>query len=106
MTINHRTIQNYKLYLYESEKSENTIKKYLCDILHFSQWLKCRKLEKSAVLEYKNELCQKYAPRSVNSMLASINSFLEFVGINDAKVKNIKIQAHIFIDSKKGTDQE
>lgn len=39
--------------------------------------------------------------RSVNSMLASINSFLEFQGWTDCKVKSIRIQQQIYCAEEK-----
>ena len=39
---------------------------------------------------------QGYAVRSVNSMLASINSFLDFVGLSSCKVKNIRTQRQTY----------
>ena len=77
-TITREAINNFKLYLYEEEKSDNTIEKYMRDVNHFVMWINGRTVEKSVVLEYKKTLCESYAPRSVNSMLSSLNAFLTF----------------------------
>ena len=37
-----------------------------------------------------------YAARSINSMLASLNSLLNFLGWSDCKVKNIKTQRQTY----------
>ena len=49
------------------------------------------------------ELLQKngYAPRSINSMLASMNSLLSFAGWNDCRVKNIRTQRQIYCLAEK-----
>ena len=73
--ITNEMIYNFKIYLYEEERSENTIEKYLRDIRMFWQCVGRKDLQKSDVLEYKIKLCESYAPRSVNSMLSSINAF-------------------------------
>ena len=99
--ITNKTIKNFKLYLYEEERSDNTIEKYMRDIQFFCKWLQGRNVDKSVVIEYKKELCKRYAVKSVNSMLSSINAFFVFMGWYDLKVKTLKIQRRIFADKSK-----
>ena len=99
--ITNELINNFKIYLYEEERSENTIEKYMRDIRFFSEWLQDRCVDKSVVIEYKKELCKRYAVKSVNSMLSSINAFFVFMGWYDLKVKTLKIQRRIFADKAK-----
>ena len=49
----------------------------------------------------KELIAQRYAVRSVNSMLASVNSFLGFLGCNDCKVKNIRLQRQTYCAEEK-----
>ena len=74
--ITNELINNFKIYLYEEERSDNTIEKYMRDIRFFREWLQGRSIDKSVVIEYKKELCKRYAIKSVNSMLSSITHFL------------------------------
>lgn len=99
--ITNKALKRFKHYLYEEERSENTIEKYMRDIRFFCEWLKDRCIDKSVVIEYKKELCNMYAARSVNSMLSSVNSFFVFMGWYDLKVKTLKIQRQIFADKSK-----
>lgn len=99
--ITNELIKNFKSYLYEEERSENTIEKYLRDIRCFYEYIGGRNLQKSDVLEYKRKLCESYAPRSVNSILSSLNSFFMFLDWNELKVKTLKIQRQIFADKGK-----
>lgn len=99
--ITNELINNFKIYLYEEERSDNTIEKYMRDIRFFQEWLQDRNVDKSVVIEYKKELCESYAPKSVNSMLSSINAFFVFMDWHDLKVKTLKIQRHIFADKSK-----
>ena len=99
--ITNELINNFKIYLYEEERSDNTIEKYMRDIRFFREWLQCRCIDKPVVIEYKKELCQRYAVKSVNSMLSSINAFFVFMGWYDLKVKTLKIQRRIFADKSK-----
>ena len=94
-------ITEFEMYLYEEERSGNTIEKYMRDIRFFREWLQDRNIDKSVVIEYKKELCERYAVKSVNSMLSSINAFFIFMGWYDLKVKTLKIQRRIFADKSK-----
>lgn len=100
-TITDEVIKRFELYLYEEEKSGSTIEKYMRDIRFFREWLKERSIDKSVVIEYKKELCKRYAVKSVNSTLSSINAFFVFMGRYDLKVKTLKIQRRIFADKSK-----
>ena len=100
-TITNEIIKKFELYLYEEERSGNTIEKYMRDIRFFCEWLQGRGIDKSVVIEYKKELCERYAIKSVNSMLSSLNAFFVFMGWYDLKVKTLKIQRCIFADKSK-----
>ncbi len=100
-TITNETVSKFKLYLYEEEKSENTIDKYMRDLRFFREWLDGRGIDKFVVLEYKKELCEKYAPKSVNSILSSLNALFMYMNWYDLKVKTLKIQRRIFADEEK-----
>ena len=99
--ITEEKIQEFKMYLYEEERSENTIKKYKRDIYIFKDHADGADLKKADILCYKEELCSKYAPSSVNSILSSLNAFFIFLNWHDLKVKTLKIQRKIFCDKKK-----
>ncbi len=99
--LTNEMIKNFKLYLYEEEKSDNTIEKYMRDIRFFMEWLMGREFDKSAVLEYKRELIEKYAPASVNSMLSSLNALFLYLNWYDMKVKTLKIQRQLFASKDK-----
>lgn len=99
--ITKKLINNFKLYLYEEERSDNTIEKYMRDVRSFREWLKDQSIDKPVVIEYKKEICERYAMKSVNSMLSSINVFFVFMGWHDLKIKTLKIQRRIFADKSK-----
>ena len=99
--INDEVVNSFRIYLYEEEKSDNTIEKYMRDIRFFREWLGGKDIDKSVVLAYKKELCEKYAPKSVNSILSSLNSLFMYMNRYDLKVKTLKIQRRIFADKEK-----
>lgn len=80
----------------DEEKSRVTIEKYLRDVGAFCRWLGARDLDKVAVLQYKAEIVGKYAVASVNSMLSAVNSFLQFCGCGEMRVKCLKRQREVF----------
>ena len=90
------------------ERSENTSQKYMRDIKAFILFLSGAVLTKEIVIEYKKRLQEDYAVRSVNSMLAIINSLFDFlVGLAIANLswlkycwKNIDIEKYEWIKSK------
>ena len=93
---------DYEQYLFRDEKSSATVEKYVRDARGFVRWMEGRELSKELVLGYKAWIMEQYAPSSVNSMLASVNSYLAFLGRTDCRVKQLKIQRQIFA----GEDRE
>ena len=79
------------------EKSAATVEKYLRDVRAFFVFAEQTALTKELVMAYKEQLIVKdYAVRSINSMLASLNSLLNYLGCGDCRVKNLKSQRQIY----------
>lgn len=100
-TVTDENIKKFEEYLYAEERSCNTIEKYIRDVRFFRGRLQGGNVDKSAIVKYKKELCERYAVKSVNSMLSSVNAFFVFMGWYDLKVKTLKIQRRIFSDKSK-----
>ena len=95
-------IAAFAVYLRDEEKSRNTIEKYIRDVRAFIAFTNGTEITKEIVIAYKNKLLsENYAARSVNSMLASINSLLSFLGWANLKVKSIKLQRQIYCPEEK-----
>ena len=71
-------VRRYRQHLVDEEKSEVTINKYFHDIVTFFKWQEGRALTKELLLEYKAKLVECYAPATVNSILASLNSYFTY----------------------------
>lgn len=99
--ITKEAIIDYKNYLIEEEKAKATVNKYLHDITVFMNWLGENELTKSNLLKYKQELCEKLAPASVNSVISSLNGFFVFFNRYDLKMKNLRIQRQMFTSSER-----
>ena len=99
-------IDAYCLSLLADERSAGTISKYRRDLTAFARWLDGRAVTKETAAGWKSHLSHRgYAPRTVNSMLASVNSFCRFAGL-PIKVKFLKIQRQIFRDSARELTKE
>lgn len=89
-------------YLIQEEKSTATVEKYLRDARTFFAFAGQRAVTKELAMAYKQSLLEKgYAIRSINSMLASLNSLLSFLGWGDCKVKSLKMQRQIYCAEEK-----
>ena len=95
--ISEKTIQAFHEHLVLEEKSTATVEKYLRDVRAFYLFSDRQAVTKERMMAYKKTLLEKgYAANSINSMLASLNSLLDFLGWSDCKVKNVRTQRQTF----------
>lgn len=94
-------IQRYAGHLCDQERSAATIQKYVHDLTALSTFLDGRPMTKGLLLEWKEGLIGRYAPASVNAMLAAVNRFLTFLGRNDLRLRPLKIQRALFLPADK-----
>lgn len=96
-----KKIERFRNYLREEEKSENTLEKYIRDVTVFSEFCDGA-ITKDTVIAYKQSLIDGgYAARSINSMLASLNSLFSFLGWYELRVKSLKVQQQVFCPEEK-----
>ena len=91
-------MKDYRNYLYEQEKSKNTIDKYMCDLGKLEKYIAGRSLSKALMIQYKEDLKNsgKYKTTSINSFLVAANRFFVFMEWFDLKVTLYRIQKKIF----------
>ena len=99
-------ISDFKEHMILEERSAATVEKYIRDVRTFAFYLSGAEITKESVIEYKKHLQESYAVRSVNSMLASINSLFAFLGWQELKVKSIKLQQQIYCPEEKELTRE
>ena len=100
--LTEKMIEDFSCYLKSEEKSENTVGKYLRDVRTFAEYLGGAEITKETVIAYKNKLIsENYAVRSINSMLASLNSLFSFLNWMDCRVKSIKLQRQVYCPEEK-----
>lgn len=99
-------IAEFTEHLVFEERSAATVEKYVRDVRAFAAYAPDGEITKETVIAYKKHLQEIYAVRSVNSMLASINSFFSLFGWNDLKVKSLKLQQQVFCPEEKELTKE
>lgn len=97
--ITREQINTYCASMLADERAAETVAKYCRDVTSFARWLGGRPVSKENSTGWKAHLLNRgYAPRTINSMLAAVNSFFRFAGWN-IKVKFLKIQRQLFRDA-------
>lgn len=97
-----KLVAEFSAHLKNEEKSKNTTEKYLRDVRMFAAHFRGTEITKEMVIAYKSKLlAEHYAVRSVNSILASLNSLFTFLGWSDCKVKSMKLQRQIYCPEEK-----
>lgn len=100
--LTEETLSAFCKELRRQEKSRATQEKYLRDIRAFRLFLQGRAVSKEQVLAYKEALQDRgYAVRSINSMLASLNSLFAFLGWQDCRVRSLRLQQQIYCPEEK-----
>ena len=94
-------------YLEQDEKSKNTIEKYRRDLRKFVEYIDGEEVTKELVIGFKEYLVEHYAVNSVNSIIASLNRFMQFAGWQEFRVKQLKKQRQVYCpEEKELTKQE
>ena len=89
-------------HLWEEEREQGTIEKYLCDIRLFAVWAGEQTLDKTLTAAWKEHLkIQGYKPETINGKLSALNKFLRFIGWEECCVKPLRIQRRLFRGVKK-----
>ena len=100
--ITQAEIQNFSEFLILEEKSKATQEKYLRDVNAFARFVDERSVCKEETLAWKQSLTKRgYTVRSINSMIASVNSFFRFLAWDNCKVKNLRLQAPTYCAEQK-----
>ena len=100
--LSEKLIEQFGKHLVLEEKSEHTVEKYLRDVRAFAAYAEQAEIGKETVIRYKQHLLEsEYAVRSINSMLASLNSLFTWLDWHDCRVKAPKTQKQIFCPEEK-----
>lgn len=96
-TLSGQHLTAFREYLSKEEKSAVTIEKYLRDAGAYLAYMAEQEVTKERNVAYKRSLQARcYAIRSINSMLASVNRLMDFLGWSDCRVKNLRCQRQTY----------
>ncbi len=99
--VTNEQIVEFEKWLIKEEREQGTIQKYLRDVRSLSAWLGGSELTNEAVADWKEHLIKDgYKPVTVNSMLASVNSYCRFAGLN-IRLKFLRIQRRMFQEEQR-----
>ena len=87
--------------LFQAERSQATVEKYLRSVRAFSLFLDGRPVTKDTVLAWKKYLQREenYSPSTVNASLAALNYLFNFLSWTDCRTHYLKIQRRLFRDA-------
>ena len=105
--LTQEVIDRFNAHLLDEERSKVTIEKYNRDIEKLRVFADGREINKELVIAYKQRLIESgYAERSINSMLAAINSLFQYLEWYDCRVKAIKLSPEIYRPDEKELTQK
>ena len=88
---NLRKLDVFEIYLKENEHAKTTVDKYIRDVRIFLAYADSFDyIDKMVMLGYKEWLWQHYAASSCNSMISSVNNYMDFLGLQELKIKGFK----------------
>ena len=96
------SIDAYAASLRMEERAEETVRKYRRDMQSFAAWLGGRPVTKESAADWKASLLGSgLSAATVNARLAALNGLLRFLGLEDCRVKFLKLQHRAFRDASR-----
>ena len=94
-------IRDFAIALTEHERAERTVRKYTRDLEKLAEFAGDSQLDKALLVSFKRTIAEKYSPSSVNTILAAVNSFLDFTGQSGMRLKPLRIQRRSFLPEER-----
>ena len=85
--ISNEILNEYIQTLLEQERCVQTAKKYRRDLIRLMAFSPDGVLTKSLLVQWKETLILRYAPATVNTILAAVNGFLKYLSTHTAANK-------------------
>ena len=99
--INESMIDSFRAELYSNEKSEDTISKYVRAVRIMRGVLVNARLTREWLIEYRAELLKSHRVQTVNGIFTALNTFFDFIGRNELRLKLIRVQNRAFADENR-----
>jgi site-specific recombinase XerD len=91
-------LKSYKDYLKSANFSENTIASYVYSISRFLEKYGDI-ITKENLLDFSDELLEKFKPKTVNMRISGINKYLKFINQEKLMLRQITVQNKPFLDN-------
>ena len=92
--------------LQAADRAPGTIENYLRHVRAFARWLGNKPLLPESAAQWRDSLLEQgYTPGTVNSMIGPLNRFFQFLGWNECKAKQLRIQRQLFRENQKELTQ-
>ena len=102
--VTERTVERFRRELLRREYSRGTAESYVRSIRAFARW-SGGTVNRGLVLTWKAQLTARYAPATVNAMLAGLNRFFDFAGRPECRVKVLRLQRRSFREAERELDR-
>lgn len=100
-------LARYERRLRQEERRGRTVAQYLAGCRGFLRYLAADpRVTKDRVLAYREALKRQYRDSTVNAKLVAVNGLLAFLGWNECRVKQLKIQRQLFIPAESELTKE
>ena len=95
--ITEASVAAFAAHLRREERSESTVEKYCRALASLRRELPRQgALDRPALLAWKRGVAQRYSPATVNTMIAAVNSYCEYIGRQDCCLSSLRVQRRIF----------
>ncbi len=99
--ITEESIEEFGRRLYENEKSQATIEKYVAAMKKWREWMKGKEVTHEGVMRCREELKDGHAVSTVNGYLSAINAYLDMVKRSECRVKLLRVQRRVFREEER-----
>lgn len=105
--ITEEIIHRYVKRMEDMERAQATIKKVASDLEALMDYAGGEPLDAEKMIAYKQHLLGNgYKESSINTYISSINSFVEYQGWVDLKIKPIRVQKEMYYPERKNLTRE
>lgn len=95
------SIREFHRYLVNEEKSKATQQKYEREIRNLRSYIGDGPISKEILLNYRGSLLEKNRMQTVNGKISAINTYLQFRGLTECRLKLLKIQRKVFAEERR-----
>lgn len=104
--IESHEIEKFRKYLFENERAEATISKYLNAVTGIREKYYGEEVNREKLILYRRKLLETHKSQTVNGIFTALNAFFDFLGRPDMRIRLIRVQNRAFINENKELNEE